>query len=57
MIKYRADEERKKTEERLKEDHVTARAQNRAAMDPAAAGRPSQGTTEGQERDVGRGKG
>ena len=48
--KYRADEERKKEEGRLKEERATARAANRAVKDAAAAARASQGTVGGRGR-------
>ena len=55
MVKCRADEERKKEEERLKEEHATARAAKQMAKDAAAAARVSQGTAGGRERGRGRG--
>ena len=55
MAKYRADEERKKVEERLREERATARAANRAAKNAAAAARASQRMTGGRGRGHGRG--
>ena len=51
MVKYRADEERKKVEKRLKEERATARA----AKNAAAAARASQRMAGGRGRGRGHG--
>ena len=55
MAKYRADEERKKVEGRLREERATARAANRAVKNAAAAARVSQRMAGGRGRGHGRG--
>ena len=55
MAKYRADEERKKVEERIRKERATARAVNRAVKNTAAAARASQRMAGGRGRGHGRG--